>query len=123
MLQVVNRDTYAIKRFLFQNKGIVVPFSKLGVHPVLKIEMAKLNKCLKTLVSKKYVEKIGNWQHAWYFVTEDGQKKLKEEVEKPIEGEKKNFTILSIKQTETYQLRTILTFVLYIVFVACCLKI
>lgn len=91
MLQVVNRDIHAIKRFLFQNKGIVVPFSKLGVHPVLKIEMMKVNKCLKTLASKKYVEKIGNWQHAWYFVTEDGYKNLKEEVEKPNEGSKEEF--------------------------------
>lgn len=88
MLKVVNRDTHSIKRFLFTNKGIVVPFSKQGVHPDLKIEMIVLAKCLKTLASKKYVEKIGNWQHAWYFVTEEGYKRLKEEVEMPDEEKK-----------------------------------
>lgn len=85
---VLNRDAYAIKRFLFSNKGIVVPFSKLGVHPELKLEMTTVHTYLKTLASKNYLQKIGNWQHAWFFVTEEGFKKLKEEVEKPEEDRK-----------------------------------
>ncbi|KAM0679922.1 hypothetical protein GINT2_001863 [Glugoides intestinalis] len=82
-MRVLNREQYAIKRFLFQNKGIVLPFSKLGVHPELKLELLVINSCIKTLVSANYLEKFGNWQHAWYFVTEEGYKRLKDEVEIP----------------------------------------
>lgn len=88
MLRVLNKATYDIKRFLFVNKGIVMPFSKLGVHQQLNMENERVYKCLKTLVSQKYVEKVGNWQHAWFFVTEDGYKRLREEVEKPNDGKK-----------------------------------
>lgn len=85
-MYVLNRDAYAIKRFLHVNKGIVVPFSKLGVHQALKIDMVLVHKYLKTLASKQYLMKIGNWQHAWYFVTEEGEKMLREQVGLPEEG-------------------------------------
>lgn len=80
------KETYAIKRFLHLNKGIVMPFSKLGVHEKLNINNYLIHKALRTLESKEYVEKIGNWQHAWYFVTEEGDRKLREEVALPNEG-------------------------------------
>lgn len=85
-MYVLNRDAYAIKRFLHVNKGIVVPFSKIGVHQTLKIDMVLVHKYLKTLASKQYLTKIGNWQHAWYFVTEEGEKMLREQVGLPEEG-------------------------------------
>lgn len=85
-MYVLNRDAYAIKRFLHINKGIVVPFSKTGVHQTLKIDMVLVHKYLKTLVSKQYLMKIGNWQHAWLFLTEMGEKALKEQVGLPEEG-------------------------------------
>lgn len=84
-MHVLNRNAHAIKRFLHLNKGIVVPFSKLGVHQELKIEMILVHRYLKTLTSKNYLAKYGNWQHAWYFVTEEGDKKLREEVGLPSE--------------------------------------
>lgn len=80
------KDTYAIKRFLHLNKGIVVPFTRQGCHPKLNINNYLVEKALKTLVSKEYLTKIGNWQHAWYFVTEEGDRKLREEVGLPNEG-------------------------------------
>ena len=84
-MHILNRDAHSIKRFLHLNKGIVVPFNKLGVHSELKIEMLLVHKYLKTLTSRNYVTKYGNWQHAWYFVTEEGDKKLREEVGLPSE--------------------------------------
>ena len=83
---VSSADTYAIKRFLHRNKGLVVPFCKVGAHPILNINNYMVQKAMRTLASKKYVEKVGNWQHAWYFVTEDGEKLLKEEVGLPNES-------------------------------------
>jgi len=88
MLRVLNKTTHDVKRFLFLNKGIVMPFSKLGVHPQLNMEMERVHKCLKTLKSQNYIEKLGNWQHAWFFVTEEGYKMLKEEVGRPNEEKK-----------------------------------
>lgn len=83
---VASKDTYTVKRFLHLNKGIVVPFSTQGTNEKLNINNYMLHKALKTLESKEYVSKIGNWQHAWYFVTEEGDKKLREEVGLPNEG-------------------------------------
>ncbi len=82
---VGTQNMYDIKRFLYKNKGMVIPFSKIGEHSVLKINNFLIHKALKTLHSKNYLEKIGNWQHAWYFLTEEGDKKLKEEVGLPNE--------------------------------------
>jgi predicted transcriptional regulator len=67
------------------NKGMVVPFSKRGVNDSLGIENGVVHSALKTLLSKGYLTKIGNWQHAWYYVTEDGDMILREEVGLPEE--------------------------------------
>lgn len=83
---VGSKDTYAIKRFLHLNKGIVIPFCKQGMHEKLNIDNYLVHKALKTLTSNEYLHKIGNWQHAWYFVTEEGDRKLREEVGLPNEG-------------------------------------
>lgn len=81
-----SKDMYAVKRFLNLNKGIVMPFSKQGTHEKLEISNYIVHKTLRTLMSKEYLYKIGNWQHAWYFVTEEGDRKLREEVGLPNEG-------------------------------------
>lgn len=86
MVVILNKEMYTLKRFLHTNKGIVMPFSTRGVHEKLEISNDILHRALKKLAFEKYVEKHGNWQHAWYFVTEDGDKKLKEEVGLPNEG-------------------------------------
>ncbi|KAI4292866.1 hypothetical protein PAPHI01_2140 [Pancytospora philotis] len=78
-------EMHCLKRFLNVHKGIVMPFSKLGEHPELRVRNELVHKALKTLESKKYVTKIGNWQHAWYFVTEEGDRMLREEVSLPTE--------------------------------------
>lgn len=83
---VLNKEMYALKRFLHLNKGIVVPFSRRGTHETLQISNDTIHRALRDLSFKEYVTKIGNWQHAWYFVTEEGDKKLKEEVSLPNEG-------------------------------------
>ena len=83
---VGSADTYTVKRFLHLNKGIVVPFCKQGTNEKLGVNTYLLHKALKTLESKEYISKIGNWQHAWYFVTEEGDKKLRDEVGLPNEG-------------------------------------
>lgn len=84
-MKVSNADVYAFKRFLYQNKAIVVQMDSRGVHPELKIEYLVIRTLLKKYVSKGYLSQIGNWQHIWYPVTEEGESKLKEEVELPEE--------------------------------------
>ncbi|KAI5168744.1 hypothetical protein PAEPH01_0382 [Pancytospora epiphaga] len=86
---VGSKDMYTVKRFLLQNKGLVMPFSKQGVHDKLNIENVYVHKALRTLESKEYVSKVGNWQHAWYFVTEEGDRMLHDEVGLPNEGREK----------------------------------
>jgi len=92
---VSTKDMYTIKRFLHINKGVVAPFKKNTVNPIFGIENVYVLKALKTLVSTEYVMKIGNWQHGWYFVTEEGEKKLKEEVGLP--DEKRQEEMAAIK--------------------------
>ena len=77
---------YDVKRYLHRNKGIVVPFKPNDMNPVFSVTNYMVHKALRTLASKNYVEKIGNWQHAWYFVTEDGEKMLRTEVGLPNES-------------------------------------
>ncbi len=84
-MKVSNTQVYAFKRFLFTNKAIVIPMNERGIHPELKIDYLVLKALLKTYVSKGYIAKIGNWQHIWYPVTEEGEIKLKDEVELPAE--------------------------------------
>lgn len=83
---VKNREMFIVKRFLFQNKGICMPFNTLGEHKELGISNYLVTKALKTLTSKGYLEKTGVWQHAWYFVTVEGNKMLEAEVGLPEEN-------------------------------------
>lgn len=85
MVFVKNREMYLVKRFLLENKGICINFNKLGANNVLDLSNYIIHKALKTLESKGYLEKYGAWQHAWYFVTPDGNNKLEEEVGNPDE--------------------------------------
>lgn len=82
-MKVTNAEVYAFKRFLYQNKGIVVPMSTRGDHPKLLIPYIKIKAITKTFVSKGLLNKFGNWQHVWYFVSEEGEKHLKDTVELP----------------------------------------
>ncbi|KAL6121171.1 hypothetical protein NUSPORA_01948 [Nucleospora cyclopteri] len=82
---VKNREMYKVKQFLLEKKGMVIPFKKLGIHPKLEITNYMVHKALRTLESKKYVTKYGAWQHAWFFVTPEGDKMLREEVGLPEE--------------------------------------
>ncbi|ORD93973.1 hypothetical protein ECANGB1_1303 [Enterospora canceri] len=75
-----NSQMYAIKRFLYQNKGIVVPFGKQGMHPTLRMKNCVVHKGLRTLSSKAYLEKHAAWQHAWFLVTTEGYARLRDEV-------------------------------------------
>lgn len=84
-MKVSNAEVYAFKRFLYKNKGIVVPMSTRGAHPKLQIPFLTIKTMLKTFVSKGILEKYGNWQHVWYFLTEEGEKLLKDTVELPEE--------------------------------------
>lgn len=77
---VKNREMYAVKRYLLKNKGMVMPFSKEGTHETLGISNFIVHKALRTLASKGYLEQHGAWQHVWFFVTEEGNENLNEEV-------------------------------------------
>lgn len=81
-MHVLNKDMNKVKTFLLKNRGIVVPFSTRGVHAKLELDIYMLHKALKTLCSTGYCEKVGAWQHAWYFVTNEGMDKLMNELGK-----------------------------------------
>ncbi|OQS53809.1 hypothetical protein EHP00_1631 [Ecytonucleospora hepatopenaei] len=80
MVFVKNKEMYLIKKFLLENKGMVIGFSKLHTNDKVPLSNYIVHKALRTLTSKGYLEKHGAWQHAWYFVTEEGHSKLEEEV-------------------------------------------
>lgn len=85
---VKNRTVlFNIKRFLHLNKGLVLEFDKTKFHRGLGLSNEIIHSVLKTLSSLNYVKKYGNWRHAWYAVTEDGEKMLKEEVARPDDGQ------------------------------------
>ncbi|KAI5149517.1 small subunit ribosomal protein S10e [Enteropsectra breve] len=88
-------DMLTIKRFLHLNAGIVVSFKKSIMNPDLNIKNEIVIKALKTLTSKQYLDKMGNWQHGWYFVTPEGRERLKKEVQLP--NEKREEELLEIK--------------------------